>query len=139
MELSPSWKPTGSQLVNKLPAFYETQRFIIAFTIARHLSLSWARSNQSTPPHPNSWRSSYIILPSTSVSSKWSSFRFTPKHRVYNSPLSHTCYMLGPNHYWIPHRSFISNYCVRLGVCGRQLHGKFITLIIKETSFLFML
>jgi hypothetical protein len=33
-------KLTGSQLVKKLPAFYGTQRFITAFTRARHLSLS---------------------------------------------------------------------------------------------------
>jgi N-acetyl-gamma-glutamylphosphate reductase len=30
---------TGSQLVKKFPAFYGTQRFITAFTRARHLSL----------------------------------------------------------------------------------------------------
>ena len=33
-------KLTGSQLVKKFPAFYGTQRFITAFTSARHLSLS---------------------------------------------------------------------------------------------------
>jgi hypothetical protein len=31
---------TDSQLVNKYPAFYGAQRFIIAFTSAGHLSLS---------------------------------------------------------------------------------------------------
>ena len=36
-------KLTDSQLVKKFPAFYGTQRFITAFTSARHLSLSWAR------------------------------------------------------------------------------------------------
>ena len=40
-------KLTDSQLVKKFPAFYGTQRFITAFTSARHLSLSWARSIQS--------------------------------------------------------------------------------------------
>jgi len=33
-------KPTGLQLVKKFPAFYRNQRFITAFTSARHLSLS---------------------------------------------------------------------------------------------------
>ena len=33
-------KLTGFQLVEKLPAFYGTRRFITAFTSARHLSLS---------------------------------------------------------------------------------------------------
>jgi len=45
-------KLTGSQLVKKFPAFYETWRFITAFTSARHLSLSWTRSIQSMPTHP---------------------------------------------------------------------------------------
>ena len=35
---------TGFQLVKKFPAFYGTRRFITAFTIARHLSLSWVSS-----------------------------------------------------------------------------------------------
>ena len=54
-------KLTGSQLVKKFPAFYGTRRFITAFTSARHLSLSWARSIQSMPSHPTSWRSILIL------------------------------------------------------------------------------
>ena len=53
-------KLTGSQLVKKFPAFYGTRRFITIFTSAHHLSLSGARSIQSIPPHPTSWR--YILL-----------------------------------------------------------------------------
>jgi len=56
-------KLTGSQLVKKFPAFYGTWRFITTFTSARHLSLSWASSIQSIPPHPTSWRS-FLILSS---------------------------------------------------------------------------
>jgi len=37
------------QLVKKLSVFYGTRGFITAFTSARHLSLSWARSVQSMP------------------------------------------------------------------------------------------
>jgi hypothetical protein len=33
-------KLTGSQVVKKFPAVYGTQKFITAFTSARHLSLS---------------------------------------------------------------------------------------------------
>ena len=55
-------KLTGSQLVKKFPAFYWTRRFITAFTIARHLSLSWASSIQSIPPYPTSRRSILILL-----------------------------------------------------------------------------
>jgi hypothetical protein len=45
---------TGSQVVKKFPAFYGTLRFITAFTRARHLSLSSARSIHSIPPHATS-------------------------------------------------------------------------------------
>jgi len=54
-------KLTGFQLVKKFPSFYGTLRFITAFTSDRHLSLSWASSIQSIPPHPTSW-SSILIL-----------------------------------------------------------------------------
>ena len=54
-------KLTGSELVKKFPAFYGIRRFIIAFTTAHHLSLSWASSIQSMPPHPTSWRSILIL------------------------------------------------------------------------------
>ena len=55
----------------EIPAFYGIRKFITAFTSARHLSLSWASSIQSKPPHPISWRSIlilyshlYLVLPS---------------------------------------------------------------------------
>ena len=49
------------QLVNKFPVFYGTQRFIIAFTSARRLSLSWTSFIQSIPPYPTSWKSLLIL------------------------------------------------------------------------------
>jgi len=52
MEQSPSWEANGFQLIKKFPAFYGTPRFITALTSAHHLSLSWASSIQSVPPHP---------------------------------------------------------------------------------------
>ena len=54
-------KLAGSQLVKKFPAFYRTRRFITTFTGAHHLSLSWASSIQSLPPHPTSWKSILIL------------------------------------------------------------------------------
>jgi hypothetical protein len=54
-------KLTGSQLVEQFPAFYGARRFITAFTRARHLSLSWARSIQSLPRNSTSWRSILIL------------------------------------------------------------------------------
>ena len=54
-------KLTGLQLIKKFPAFYGTRRFITALTSARHLSLSWGSSIQSTHPHPTSRRSILIL------------------------------------------------------------------------------
>ena len=54
-------KLTDFQLVKKFPAFYGTRRLITAVTSPRHLSLSWASSIHSTPPHPTSWRSILIL------------------------------------------------------------------------------
>jgi hypothetical protein len=56
-------KLTSFQPVKKFLAFYGTQRFITAFTSARHLSPSWASSIQSIPSHPISWRP-FLILSS---------------------------------------------------------------------------
>jgi len=50
-------KLTSFQVIKKSPSFYGTWTFITTFTSAYHLSLSWARSIQSVPPHPASWRS----------------------------------------------------------------------------------
>jgi hypothetical protein len=49
------------ELLKKFPAFYETRRFITVYISARHLSLAWARSIHSTPPHPTSRRSILIL------------------------------------------------------------------------------
>jgi hypothetical protein len=45
-------KLTDPQLVKKFHVFYGTRRLIVAFTRARHLSLSWVRSIHSMPPIP---------------------------------------------------------------------------------------
>ena len=50
-----------SHLVKKFPKFYGTQMFITAFTSACQLSLSWASSINSIPPHPTSWRFVLIL------------------------------------------------------------------------------
>ena len=81
-------KLNGLQLVKKFPAFYGTRRFITAPTSARHLSLSWASSIQSVPPHPTSWRSIKYYLSIEAWVSQWSlSLRFPHQNPVYTSPL----------------------------------------------------
>jgi len=73
---------------------------ITAFKTARHLSLSWYRSIQSTPPHPTSWRSILILsshlclgIPNGLFSSGF------PTKTPYASLLCpNTCYTPSPSH-----------------------------------------
>jgi len=60
MYQSSSGESKQLQLVLEFHEFYGTGMFITAFTRAHHLSLSWARSNQSMPHH-TSWRSVLIL------------------------------------------------------------------------------
>ena len=88
-------KLTSSQLVKKFPALYGTRRFITAFTSARHLSLSWARSIQSVPSHPISWRSILILSshlrPSLPIGLSPSCFPTKTLYTPYLSPKRSAC------------------------------------------------
>ena len=48
-------------LVKNSPTFYRTWRFIAIITSAYNLSVYWARSIWSIPPHPTAWRSILIL------------------------------------------------------------------------------
>jgi hypothetical protein len=63
VEQSPSWKVDRFSVSQKNSQhfFFGTQGFVTAFTSARHVSLSWASSIRSIPPHPTSWRSILIL------------------------------------------------------------------------------
>jgi hypothetical protein len=71
-------KLIGFQLVKKFPVFYGTQKFIIAFTLARHLSLSLCEhfitryclrwGVVSISPYPKSWRTTLCRLSATNYS-----------------------------------------------------------------------
>jgi len=61
MEQSPSWEADRFSASQEIPNIYGTRRFITAFTSVHHLSLSAASSIQSIPPHPTSWRSTWIL------------------------------------------------------------------------------
>ena len=86
-------KLTGSQSVKKFPTFYGARRFITTFTSIHQLSLSWASSIQSIPPHPTSWRSILILssylrlgLPSGLFSSGFTGFTFLQGGVISNPP-----------------------------------------------------
>ena len=92
-------KLTAFQPVKKFPTFHGPQRFIIAFTSACHLSLSWASLIQYIPPHPTSWRSILILssnlclgLPSGLFPSGF------PTKTLYAPLLPYTCYIPRPSH-----------------------------------------
>jgi hypothetical protein len=88
-------KLIGLQLVKKFPAFYGTRSFITAFTSAVQLSLSWASSIRSIPPHPTFWPS--ILILSYDLRLRLPNYLFLsgfPTKTLYRSSLpSHTSYM----------------------------------------------
>ena len=85
-------KLTGSQLAKKFPAFYGNRRLTAALKSTRHLSLSWARSVQSTPTSQFLKSRLNIILLSMPRSSKLPiSLKFPYQNPVCTFPLPHTC------------------------------------------------
>jgi len=75
-------KLTGLQPVKKLPTFYGTRRFITSFTSARHMSLTWASSIQSIPPHPIFCRSTLYRLLTFHIPNLTSLFRCLVRRKV---------------------------------------------------------
>ena len=54
-------KLTGSAASQEIPRIFGTRKFITVLTSARHLSLPWANSIQSSQAPPTSWRSLLIV------------------------------------------------------------------------------
>ena len=98
MDQSPSWE-ANRYSVKIFPAFYRTQRFIIAFARAQHLSLTSARSIQSMPPHPISWRSIWILSCFLRISPQKPSMQLSSTHTCYMSRPSHSSWYDGPNNF----------------------------------------
>ena len=65
MEQSPSWEANRFPASQEIPRIVWNPKFIIVFTSARHLSLSWATSIQSNPPTHYLKIYLNITLPST--------------------------------------------------------------------------
>ena len=90
--ITPRSRVLLAKLIKKFPPFYGTRRFITAFTAARNLSLSWASSIQSIPPHPTSWRSILILSSHLRWVSQVVSFlQVSPVKTTHTPLLSPTC------------------------------------------------
>ena len=61
MEHSPSWEANRFSASQEIPHILWNPKVHTVYTSARHLSLSWARSIQSIPPYPTSWRSILML------------------------------------------------------------------------------
>jgi hypothetical protein len=86
-------KLTVTQRVKNFPTFYGIRRFIIAFTGARHWSLSWATRTQSTLFHPISLR--FVLIISyhlRQVPNGLLTFKYCNRNFVHISHLSQACY-----------------------------------------------
>ena len=89
---------TVPQLLKKFPALYGTRMFIIAFTKARHPSLSWVRSSQ-TAPASHSFEIHFILSYHLLLGFPNGPFSQVPhQNPVCTFPVSHTCYMPRPSH-----------------------------------------
>ena len=99
-------KVTGSAASQEIPRIFGTRRFITAFTSARHLSLSWASSTQST-----SWISILILsshlrlhlasglFPPGSPTTHWIQLS-SPPHVLHARPIKFFS-ILSPEQYWV--------------------------------------
>jgi len=113
-------KLTSLQLVKKFPAFYGTRRFITALTSARHLSLSWASSIQSTHPHPTSRRSILILssylrlgLPGGLLPSGFpTKTLYTPLPYALHVPPISFFFILSPAPYWVRSTDYSAHHYV---------------------------
>jgi hypothetical protein len=61
MEQSPSWEANRFAASQKITRILRNPKVHYPVTSTHHLSLCWASSIQSNPPHPTSWRSILIL------------------------------------------------------------------------------
>ena len=119
-----------TQLVNRFPTFYGTCRFIIIFTRAHHLSLSWAKSVWSVPSRPISIR--FILISSSHLHLGIQLVLFLQV--LYEYPLCIFCpYMPHPSHSpWIAWSS--TSHFVQHHVTSTLLNILLSTLFLNTLS-----
>jgi hypothetical protein len=107
-------KLTGPHLVKKFPAFYITRRFITAFASALHLTLCWAISTKSIPPHPTSCRSLIMLFSHRRQDLRSGFFPSCLPTKTLNSPL------LSPIRATCLSHLFILDFITRIIYYGKQ-------------------
>jgi hypothetical protein len=99
---------------------YGTRRCITAFSSARCLSLPWAGSTQSIPPHPTSGRSILILSSHLRLSPHWFLFlRFPHENPVHVSPIHNKRYTPLFIHYSTKGNWLKSIKCLSVGLSRR--------------------
>jgi hypothetical protein len=102
-------EPTVPQPFKQFPALYGTWKF---FT--RHLTLSWARSNQSKPSQPICW-TPVLILSShlrLGLPSCLFPLAFRTKNPIRTSSIPHSCHMPYPSlSFWFDHPDNMLWWC----------------------------
>ena len=148
MEQSPSWEANWFlQLVKKFPAFCRTRRFVTVVTNAHHLSLSWASSIQSIPPHPTSWRPILILcshlrlgLPSGLFSSRFPTkpcIRLSSLPYALLAPPISFFWILSPGQYWVRSTDQSAPHCVVFSSPCLFTKLLLLTILIQEkTSYI---
>ena len=88
-------EPTVPQPVKQFPALDGTRKFFAAFTRSRHLTLSWAKSNQCKLSQPIFW--THILILSSHLHLGLQSclfpLGFGTKNPIPTSSIPHSCHM----------------------------------------------
>jgi hypothetical protein len=128
------WKTTVSQILMKFPATY---KFITVLKKARHLTFTWDRLIQPTPPHPMLLRLILILYSCQCLDLPWGrlplSFPFKRSKHFYHQfpdvpPISPSLnwsslhYFVWTTNYEAPHCAMFLPSCVLLPLMSKYLH-----------------
>ena len=115
MQQSPSWETNRFSASQEIPSILWNRRFITAFTTARQLSLSWARSIQWMTAQATSWRSVFIL--SSHLRLVLQNCLFLSGLRT-RTPVHHTFYMSRSTQSRSPNKVWWGTEIIMLFLCS---------------------